>query len=117
MVIKISKKAIIIPLSFLLIYYSYCAIRFNNKVRLYNTKVQIGMNETYVWALLGPPSYGDWNILKETSVGEEQRKRRSILYVYRGIYFLRDDIILYFDYETGKLFEKSRGMHFSRIEF
>jgi hypothetical protein len=116
MVIKIPNRLIIVAIAILFAFYCYGAFQFNNKVRIYNNKIQIGDSETLVWALLGPPSHydGNYRTIEETSDRKDSKTRHLALMVYRGFFFVRSDLILIFDHDAGTLIEKSRGVYFSK---
>lgn len=93
----------ILVLAGLFFYYMFAAIRFANKVHVFNSKIELGMTNIEVLFSLGRPSW----------VGEVSHSDgKKLEYFYDGKPFLREDIVLDFELETGKLAYKSRGMHF-----
>jgi hypothetical protein len=93
--------------------YAYGAWKFNNKVRIFNTIIEIGDSFNDVDIQLGRPSIiiAEHPRPIETGAGRVSRTNRTILWVYSGAIFLRSDLSLIFDYETGKLIEKNRITH------
>ncbi len=85
-------------------FYIYKAVQFDQRVRLFNMRIQIGMEEEEIFAILGPPSYIDWG----KKMTDNKNKRFNEI-VYRGSWFIRDDLILYVDATTLKLEIKKRA--------
>jgi hypothetical protein len=101
--IKIPKLFIIILLAIPILYYIYGCYRFEKRVQAYN-KIQEGDHIIMVLAKMGKPShYDDLYYIKE---GNEEK--RAILVIYEGLYYLRDNIVLIFDYKTERLLRKER---------
>ncbi|MBP7706457.1 MAG: hypothetical protein KA243_04330 [Candidatus Aminicenantes bacterium] len=93
--------------------YVYGAWKFNNKVRIFNTRIEIGDSFDDVDVQLGRPSIiiAEYPRPIETGIGRVLETNRTILWVYSGAIFLRSDLSLIFDYDTGKLIDKSRITH------
>jgi hypothetical protein len=101
--IKIPKLFIIILLAIPILYYIYGCYRFEKRVQAYN-EIQEGDHIIMVLAKMGKPShYDDLYYIKE---GNEEK--RAILVIYEGFYYLRDSIVLIFDYRTERLVRKER---------
>jgi hypothetical protein len=92
--------------------FGYSAWKFDRKVRAYNTKINIGDSLTSVRATLGMPSriIMEYDNNNREIKYEPMKSVRSILWIYEGSYFLRDDLCLVFDELTLKLVEKKRGI-------
>lgn len=73
-------------------YYIYQFFKFDIKVKKFNDEIHIGMTVDEVKKILGKPS--------QIFIDE---------YYYFGTFFLREDLILYFNSETEKLIYKKRG--------
>jgi len=106
-------KLILGVLFIALLIYVYGAWKFNNKVRIFNTRINIGDGFNDVDVQLGRPSIiiAEYPRSIEAKAGRVSRTNRTILWVYSGTMFLRSDLSLIFDYNTGKLIEKNRITH------
>lgn len=85
----------------LLSFYIFKAIEFGGKVKTYDKKIEVGMEDLEVFNLLG-----------RYSRFERAFDGYHFVMVYEGKYFLRDDIILTFDPRSRKLVSKERGKIF-----
>lgn len=85
--------------------YLILSIQFAHRVNLFNTKVEIGMEEMDVLLCLGNPSSIDYNY------GMSDGKVYHEIF-YSGRLFFRESLILYFDSQTKKLVQKDRGLSF-----
>ena len=116
---KISKKPIVVITVLLVSFYAYKAFEFNSKVRNFNTKIHVGDSIAYVIGLLGRPSlYDDDHVAEEDKEHNQASDKggRTILVVYRGLIYLRSDLNLLFDHDSGKLKEKNRAQYLGSIE-
>jgi len=94
------------------LFFGYRAWKFDKKVKVFNTEIYIGDSLTNVRAKLGAPS----RIIIERKSNKRETKyvlakpSISILWIYNGSYFLRNDLCLVFDELTKRLVEKKRGI-------
>lgn len=95
------------------LFYVYGAWKFDNKVRIFSTRIEIGDSFNDVNVRLGRPSIiiTEYPRSIEAKAGRVSGTNRTILWVYSGTIFLRSDLSLIFDYSTGKLVEKKRITH------
>jgi hypothetical protein len=91
-----------------LMFYIYRWVQFDHRVRLFDTKIQIGMTEIEAFVYLGPPSS---YLTDLTDVNDKEFVSRAKKYdriAYKGTFFLRDDLVLYFDAGNKRLVYKGR---------
>jgi len=93
----------------LVIFYSYKFYQFHYRVIVFENKIKIGMHAAEVEYLLGPPSrsFSLWGI-QDSITKEINPNKKYNRYVYKGFFFLRDDLILYFESDTERLVYKDR---------
>jgi hypothetical protein len=94
-----------------IVFFSISWVRFNTRVGIFNDKLRLGMSELEAWILMGPPSasYSSWDKSATLRIGGVEQKLNVIEYVYKGTYFLRDDIVLIFNAKTKELVSKKRA--------
>jgi len=108
--IRIPKAFVFTVIALIVIIYGYEAWQFDQRVKVF-TRIQIGDSMAKIVRLMGQPS----GLNPDYPVGEELADRyglktgKAILLVYRGIYFLREDLNFVFNPDTGKLIEKDRA--------
>lgn len=103
--IKIPMPIIIIILVIPVLYYVYGFYKFETRVKIYNENIQVGDPLAIVLALMGKPS----EFSDHTSFNVNGEERPAIIIIYYGIYYLRENILLVFDYETKTLIHKERS--------
>ena len=85
----------------------------------FDSKIHIGDSIAFAGGLLGRPSLYDDDYPARDDRDHSWasgNSGRTILMVYRGLIYLRSDLNLLFDYDSGKLKEKSRARYLGRIE-
>jgi hypothetical protein len=99
----------IMVLLVLVIFYSYKFYQFHYRVIVFENKIKIGMHAAEVLYLLGPPSrsFSEWKIQDSITQKIDPIKKYD-KWVYKGFFFLQDDLILYFESDTGRLVYKDR---------
>ncbi|HOW86664.1 MAG TPA: hypothetical protein P5119_12445 [Candidatus Aminicenantes bacterium] len=109
--IRIRKEFIIVAIALVFIFYGYMALQFNHKVKTFDTMIQIGDDMVKVLVLMGRPSCHNaaYPVQKELADRYGLKSGKAILLVYRGFYFLRNDLNFVFNPDTGKLIEKDRA--------
>ncbi len=109
---RIPKAFVFSVIALIVVFYGYKALRFNEKVKAFDTRIQIGDSMAKVIRLMGQPSgiNPDYPVGEELVVRYGLKTRDTILLVYRGIYFLREDLNFAFNPDTGELIEKDRAI-------
>jgi len=92
------------------LFYGYGAWTFDRKVKIFNTKIQLGDNPADVRALLGAPSHVIVEHQEKKTKRDNQLMRpdHTATWIYSGMLFFRDDLCLVFDGQTQRLIEKKR---------
>lgn len=109
---RIFTKLVILGLVGALAFFGYGALNFDKKVRIFNSRIQVGDSISDIRMLLGRPSivFFQSPSTNKGVYGQTMGTGWTILWVYRGSLF-RNDISLIFDRDTGKLIEKNRITH------
>jgi hypothetical protein len=95
--------------------YAFQSVKFNSRVKMFNN-LKIGTKLMDIYILFGEPSkkiYGlgssellsFWQLKVDDDVTKE---KKFIVIIYKGIKFLRKDIILFFDMDNEELIHKER---------
>ena len=108
---RIPKVFIFMAIALIVMFYGYKALQFDQRVKMFNTRIQIGDSMAKVLTYMGSPTCltAGYNVEKELADRYGLRDREALLLVYRGIFYFRDDLDLVFDPDTGRLIEKDRA--------
>jgi len=98
----------LVVFAIIFVFYIYKWVQFDHRVRLFNTKIQIGMTELEVHAYLGPPSLYSTDLDDIDDKKFVLKAKKYDEFAYTGTYFGRDDLVLYFDSESKRLVHKER---------
>ena len=93
--------------------YGYGAWKFEKRVKTFNLKIREGDSSNSVCIQMGRPSHvlSEYATLEQVGHGQEKGTARTILWVYSGSLYFRNDLSLIFDRDTGKLINKNRVNH------
>ena len=107
-------KAALAVLALLGAVYGYGAWKFDKRVKTFNTDIQMGDSYEIVRTQLGRPSLVlfDYATTEQMRPGQNKGTEGTVLWVYSGSLYLRDDLSLIFDRNTGKLIKKNRESHY-----
>ncbi|HOW86663.1 MAG TPA: hypothetical protein P5119_12440 [Candidatus Aminicenantes bacterium] len=112
------KKLIFVAIALIAAFYGYKAFQFDQRVKTFNTRIQIGDTMARVLTLMGRPSRHNHGHFVSDELADRYglKTRETILLVYRGFYFLRDDLNFVFNPDTRELIDKDRGFIMGRLE-
>ena len=107
-------KAVLSVVALLGAIYGYGEWRFDKRVKTFNSSVQIGDSYEVVRVQLGRPSLVlyDYATTEQVGLGQNKGTEGTVLWVYSGSLYFRNDLSLIFDRSSGKLIKKNRESHY-----